>query len=76
MTSKHPIACIALSAAVALKLLAGTTQPPVLHTTIMAGESISRGSTVRSRRRAAPDRSARAADAGRRGSPARRGRRT
>ena len=31
MTSKHPIACIALSAAVALKLLAGATQPPVLH---------------------------------------------
>jgi hypothetical protein len=31
MTSKHPIACIALSAAVALKLLAGTIQPPVLY---------------------------------------------
>jgi hypothetical protein len=28
MTSRHRIACIALSAAVALKLLAGTTRPP------------------------------------------------
>jgi hypothetical protein len=42
MTSKHPIACIALSAAVALKLLAGTTQPPVMHDQHGRGVDIAR----------------------------------